>query len=68
MDDTGNRVHETLAAINQAWRENRPSDMKDHLHPDVTMALLWVFEQSHGRWIAVWRTMVEVQDERQPGA
>ena len=32
-------VHETMAAINRAWRENRPSEMQSHLHPEVTMVL-----------------------------
>ncbi len=32
-------VHETMAAVNHAWRENRPSEMRSHLHPDVTMVL-----------------------------
>jgi hypothetical protein len=131
MDDLKTQVHETLSAINRAWRENRPLDMKTSLHADVTMAFpgftdtvtgrdvllegfvefctnarvieyeetdeqiqvvghiavasfrfnmlyerasyrerstgrdLWVFEQSNGKWIAVWRTMLEIKEERQ---
>lgn len=38
MSDPKTLVHETLAAINRSWRENRPSDMKPYLHSDVTMA------------------------------
>ncbi len=25
-------VHETMAVINRAWRENRPSEIQPHLH------------------------------------
>ncbi len=131
MNESKTQVHETLAAINRAWRENRPSDMMPHLHPEVTMAFpgftgavvgrdkliasfvefatnarvleyeeseeqihvigrvavasyrfsilyerasyrerstgrdIWIFEQSNGKWIAVWRTMNELKEERQ---
>ena len=123
-------VHNVMAAINRAWRENRPSEMYPYLHPDVTMALpsfrgkvegrsvlldgfsdfctnarvleyaerdeevdvvgnvavvhyhfdmlferassrvrssgrdVWVFERVGGVWFAVWRTMVDVREER----
>jgi len=39
MEDARAKVHETLAAINRAWRENRPAAMRPHLDPNVTMAL-----------------------------
>lgn len=130
MNDNKNQVHETLAAINRAWRENRPSDMKPFLHSNITMVFpgftgtltgrdalvegftefctnarvieyeesdeqiaimgnvavtsfrftmlyeralyrerstgrdLWVFEKSDEKWTAVWRTMVDVKEER----
>ena len=32
-------VHDTLCAINRAWREGRPSAMADHLHSGITMVL-----------------------------
>ena len=32
-------VREVMAAINRAWRENRPSEMFPYLHPDVTVVL-----------------------------
>jgi hypothetical protein len=32
-------VRDVMAAINRAWRENRPSEMYPYLHPDVTMVL-----------------------------
>jgi ketosteroid isomerase-like protein len=32
-------LHETMAAINRAWCEDRPSEMYPYLHPDVTMVL-----------------------------
>jgi hypothetical protein len=126
-------VRETMAAINRAWRENRPSDMRPFLHPDVTAVLpgfsgtvagresllasfdefcsnarvleyeerdegihvvgnvavvhyrfqmlheraahrerstgrdVWVFERAGAKWIAVWRTMVELHSDRDPG-
>ncbi len=124
------RLHESMAAINRAWRENRPSDMRKHLHPDVTLVLpgfngtangidamivgfeewcanarvieyeesdeqvqiignvgfvsfrfdmlyeratyrerstgrdIWAFERADGKWLAVWRTMVDLKEER----
>lgn len=32
-------VHDALCAINRAWREGRPSDMANYLHPGITMVL-----------------------------
>jgi hypothetical protein len=124
-------AHDVMAAINQAWRENRPSEMYPYLHPDVTMVLpgfgaavagrdrlldsftefcsnarvleyeecderiqvvgnvavvhfrfdmlyeraqqrqrstgrdVWVLERVGGMWFAVWRTMVDVREDRQ---
>ena len=122
-----------MTATNQAWLENRPTDMQPYLHPDVTMVLpgftsavagreallagfaefctnarvlkyheshmqiqvvgnvavvnfrfdmlyeraayleqstgrdIWIFEWVEEKWLAVWRTMVELQADRQPG-
>ncbi len=130
MTDRELRVHNTLAAINKTWRENRPEDMRKYLHPEVTMVFpgfkgalsgrdnlidgfgefcanarvidyeesdeqisvvdtvaiasfrftmlyertsysersegrdVWVFEESAGEWIAVWRTMTDVKEIR----
>ena len=131
MPSPETEVHNTLAAINQAWREGRPSAMSEYLHPGITMALpgfggtvegrdallvgfmefcanarvieyaeseeqiqivgnvavvsfrfamvyersdyrerstgrdVWVFERTDGRWCAVWRTMLELEEERE---
>ena len=32
-------VHNTLSAINNAWRNNQPVEMKKYLHPDIKMML-----------------------------
>jgi hypothetical protein len=130
MESLEVEVHETLAAINRAWRESRPSEMDPYLHPKVTMVLpgfsgtivgksvlvssfaefclnarvldyeekdeqiqvignvafasfrfeifyeratyrerssgrdVWAFVRSDGRWLAIWRTMVELKGER----
>jgi hypothetical protein len=123
-------IHDTLAAINRTWRENRPAEMKQYLHPDVTMVFpgfggsirgrepfvegfldfcinarvleyeetdeqiqvtghvgvasyrftmlyqrssyharatgrdVWIFEASDDSWVAVWRTMLDMNEER----
>lgn len=128
--DSESRLHETMAAINSAWRENRPGDMRLHLHPQVTIVLpgfsgtvtgsdallagfeewcanarvlgykesdeqvqiigrvgvvsfrfdmlyeraayrersvgrdIWVFQRIDDKWLAVWRTMVDLKEER----
>ncbi|MBI4418738.1 MAG: nuclear transport factor 2 family protein [Ignavibacteriales bacterium] len=130
MDKTEREVRSTMAAINRAWRENRPLDMKPHIHHDVAMALpgysgsiagrdtligsfvefctnarvleyrehdeqvqiigdaafvsfqfemvyeraayrerskgrdVWAFRRVGGKWIAIWRTMVDIKAER----
>lgn len=130
MTDYKSQLHETMAAINRAWRENRPADMRQYLHPQVTMLLpgfsgtvtgsdgilsgfeewcanakvveyeesneqiqvvgnsgfvsfrfdmlyeratyrersagrdIWAFERLDGKWLAVWRTMTDLKEER----
>jgi len=132
MSDPSSEVHEAMAAINRAWRENHPMEMQSFLHPDITMALpgfsgtiagrdallasfvefcsnarvleykesdeqahvigetaivnfrfnmlyertsyrerstgrdIWAFQRQGGRWLAVWRTMIDLNAERQP--
>jgi len=39
MTKSETEVHNTLSAINLAWREGRPSEMTDDLHPGVVMVL-----------------------------
>ncbi len=39
MDGVARDVHDTLLAINRAWRAGRPTDMAPHLHPEITMIL-----------------------------
>lgn len=129
-NDNESKLHETMAAINRAWRENRPSEMRAYLHPDITMVFpgfsgkatgiddmiggfeewcanarvieyeesdeqvqvignigfvsfrfdmlyeratyrerstgrdIWVFERSDRKWLAIWRTMVDLKEER----
>jgi hypothetical protein len=124
-------VHETMAAINRAWRENRPTQMQAYLHPGITMVLpkfsgtligadkiiasfvefctnarvlqheesdeqtqlmgdvafvnyrfnvlyeratyrersigrdIWAFRHSNGKWLAIWRTMVDLKEVRE---
>jgi hypothetical protein len=131
MGKLESEVHETMAAINRAWRENRPSDMQPCLHPEVTMVLpnfsgvligtdkliasfvefctnarvleyketdeqiqvvhdvafvnyrfsvlyergtyrersvgrdIWAFRHSDGKWLAIWRTMVDLKEVRE---
>jgi hypothetical protein len=131
MDNLQSEVHQTLAAITDAWRQNKPLAMQLYLHPDIVMSLpgfsgtvvgrqrlidsfiefctnarvleysesqeqihvaggiaiatfrfdmlyerssyrerstgrdLWVFDKSSGRWLAVWRTLLELQEDRQ---
>lgn len=132
MSTLAAEVHDTMAGINRAWRDNRPSEMHSYLHPDVTMLLpgfsgtvvgrdvfvasfvefcsnarvleykesdeqiqiignvafvsfrfdmlyertsyrerstgrdVWAFERGGGKWIAVWRTMAELKEDRHP--
>jgi hypothetical protein len=131
MKTTAPDVHDTMAAINRAWRELRPENILPCLHPEITMVLpgfsgviagreamlagftdfctndrvieyterdeqiqtvgslafvsydfdmlyergsyharstgrdLWAFECAEGQWIAVWRTMIGVEEVRQ---
>ena len=119
-----------MAAINRAWRENHPADMREYLHPQMTMVLpdfsdtvtgsdamlagfeewctnpkvveyddsdeqiqivgnvgfvsyrfnmlyertayrersvgrdIWAFEYIGKKWLAVWRTMIELKEQR----
>jgi hypothetical protein len=39
MNKPESEVHLTMAAINRSWYENRPSEMRPYLHPDITMIL-----------------------------
>lgn len=130
--DVERKLHEAMAAINRAWRENRPADMRDYLHPQVTLVMpgfrgtvtgidalhagfeewctnarvleyeesdeqiqvignvgfvsyrfdmlyeraayreqsigrdIWAFECVDKKWLAVWRTMVDLKEERTP--
>jgi hypothetical protein len=130
MNNLTSEVHDAMAAINRAWRENRPLEMQSYLHPGVTMVLpgfsgtvagkdvllasfvefcstarvleykesdeqiqvighvalvsfrfdmlyerssyrerstgrdIWAFEYIAGNWMAIWRTMVELQETR----
>jgi hypothetical protein len=125
-----NLVRDAIAAINQAWRSGRVSDMIPYLHQDIVMTFpgfagsvvgrdkliagfeefctnarvleytesdhqvevvgntavvsyqfnmvyerpeyrersqgrdLWVFQWSSDRWVAVWRTMLELSESR----
>lgn len=120
-----------MEAIHRAWLENRPTDMSEHLHPQITMVLpgfsgtvtgkdamlngfeewcanakvleygesdeqiqvignvgfvsyafnmvyertayrersagrdIWAFECVDKKWLAVWRTMIELKEERE---
>jgi hypothetical protein len=132
MCDDRSQVHDVLDSINAAWRSGNPFNMRDHLHPEMTMALpefhglvrgreafvasfeefcrnvrviryeestpsidvvgdcavatyrfqmlyerpgyredstgrdLWVFHRQANRWVAVWRTMLDLKGERSP--
>jgi Domain of unknown function (DUF4440) len=123
-------ANETLSAINNAWRNRNPEEMKKYLHPDIVMILpgfsgeiigreklidgfkefctnaevleysesdeqinvvgncavisfkfemvyerttyrdkstgrdLWIFDRQDNKWIAVWRTMIDVNEVR----
>jgi len=39
MNRPASELHDTMAAINRSWRENRPAEMDSYLHPDVIMVL-----------------------------
>lgn len=43
------QIHNILAAINNAWRNGKPMDMYEYLHPDITMALPGFKEKVVGR-------------------
>ena len=127
--DPESKLHDTMSAINRAWRENRPSEMRPYLHPHITVVFpgfsgtaagmdaliggfdewcsnarvveykesdeqiqivdnvgfvsfrfdmlyerasysekstgrdIWAFELIEGRWLAIWRTMVDLKEE-----
>ncbi len=133
MNNRESEVHDAMALITRAWRENRPTDMYPCIHADVTTVFpgfsgairgrdnllagfvefcqnarvleynesdeqihiihdvgvvsyrfdmlyerasyrerstgrdIWVFERVDGKWTAVWRTMVDLQEQRQTG-
>lgn len=128
--DPESKLHDTMSAINRAWRENTPSEMRPYLHQHITVVLpgfsgtavgidalmagfdewctnarvieysesdeqiqivdnvgfvsfrfdmlyeraayrerstgrdIWAFELIEGRWLAIWRTMVDLKEER----
>ena len=128
--DNESKLRESIAAINRAWRENRPAEMREYLHPQITLVLpgfsgtvtgidamiagfeewctnarvieykesdellqivgnvgfvsyrfdmlyersayrerstgrdIWAFECIDKKWLAVWRTMVDMKEER----
>ena len=130
MLETETEVHNTLAAINSAWREGQPDQMAIYLHQAITMKLpgfsgkisgretlinsfiefctnavvleysesdeqidvtgncavatfkfemiyerekyrdklkgrdIWIFEREGNKWIAVWRTMIDLDETR----
>ena len=39
MNKDETEVHNTLSAINDAWRSGRPEEMKNYLHPNIVMKL-----------------------------
>jgi len=131
MSKAERQIHETISAINEAWRSGRPGEMTEYLHPDIVMKLpgtsgqisgrealiasfkefcsnakvleyresdeqitvegncavasfcfemlyeratyrerskgrdLWVFERNSDKWVAVWRTMVDLDEARE---
>ena len=131
MEDSKQKVHEVISAINQAWRSNMPLEMSQYLHSDIIMKFpgfsdevvgrdallasfiefctnarvleyqesneqinvigecavatfqfemlyerakyqerskgrdLWVFQYISGKWVAVWRTMMELEEVRE---
>jgi hypothetical protein len=132
MSSSAAEVRAVLAAIHAAWREGRPPAMREHLHPEIAVALpgftgtvrsrealiesfeefcthakvleyaesdeqidvtgdcavatfrfrmlyqradyrewsegrdLWVFARQSGRWVATWRTMLDLSAKREP--
>lgn len=130
MNKYETEVHNTLTAINNAWRNGQPEEMKNYLHPKIILKLpgfsgeitgreamiegftefctnakvleysesdeqinviyncavvtfkfemlydrekyrdkstgrdLWIFEKQGKNWLAVWRTMVELEEVR----
>lgn len=131
MNDLTQEARDTIAAINEAWRSGRVSDMFPYLHQDMMMKFpgfagsvagrdkliagfeefctnarvieytesdqqidiignsavvsfrfdmlyerpkyrersqgrdVWVFQRESNRWVAVWRTMVELSESRE---
>jgi hypothetical protein len=131
MNNPQSEVHDTMAAINRSWRENRPSEVDSCLHPEVTMVLpgfsgvirgkdalttsliefcsnarvleytesdeqiqviedtafvnyrfdmvyeraayrersigrdVWAFARCNGKWLAIWRLMTDLKEERE---
>ena len=131
INDSKLQVHETLSAINRAWRNNTPLGMSQYMHPDIVMKSpgfsgevagrdtllasfvefctnakvleyqenneqinvvgncavasfqfemlyertqyherskgrdLWVFQYISDKWVAVWRTMMELEEVRE---
>ncbi len=53
MLDSTAQVHTVLASINAAWRNGRPSSMREYLHPEIVMALPGFKEFIHGREILI---------------
>ena len=53
MSDHTAEVHAVLASINASWREGHPSSMREHLRPEIIMALPGFKESIHGREILI---------------
>jgi hypothetical protein len=49
MDGDKHEIHQTLKAINDAWRNGRPEDMRAHLHPDIVMKMPGFSGEASGR-------------------
>lgn len=130
MNKDEREVHNTLKAINNAWRNGNPEEMKIHLHPEIVMKFpgfsgeiscretlvnsfiefctnakvieyaesdeqiniigncaitsfqfdmvferaksrykstgrdVWVFERIGNNWLAVWRTMIDISEDK----
>ncbi len=131
MNKIERQVHDTINAINDAWRSGKPAEMTAHLHPNIVMKLpgssgqitgrealiasfkefctnakvleykesdeqitvkgncavatisfemlyeratyrerskgrdIWVFEKDADQWVAVWRTMADLDEGRE---
>lgn len=53
MHDTSAEVHAVLASINASWREGHPASMREHLHPEIVMAIPGFKESIRGRELLI---------------